>query len=365
MAIVPIEIIKIGNNLTDDLKSAIALANSVQKEFLFIEVSDSQSADLQMYAYDNVSAAECLDALENFRKTVRGYHPFVMGITDSFLDGGELTNLFGRHRGEKGVAIITTSNVPDIIVPKDRMIAYYLYYISRYTLSFLSPTHKSHDATRGCVFDHKINKLDLLDSMRARALCDECRKKLITEPGIMSPHQFAALDSIFELAGNILQNGIERDGRPRAFIGSSVEGLNIANKMQELLVHDISSVIWNQGTIFGLGDSTLEALEAAVLEYQFGIFIFSPDDQLQMRGEIKPVARDNVLFELGLFLGKLGRHRAFVVNPGKKAISLPSDLHGITTAIFDPNEKNLVSALGPVCNQIREAVKIAQQKNFK
>jgi len=82
------------------------------------------------------------------------------------------------------------------------------------------------------------------------------------------------------------------------FIGSSREGIEIANKLQELLAEDFSVVVWNQGTVFGLGDSTLEALEAAILEYQFGIFVFTPDDELHSRGKTKTVARDNVLFEL-------------------------------------------------------------------
>jgi CRP/FNR family cyclic AMP-dependent transcriptional regulator len=54
-------------------------------------------------------------------------------------------------------------------------------------------------------------------------------------------------------------------------------------------------------------------------------------------GEVKPVARDNVLFELGMFIGKLGRKKAFVVHPGKRGVSLPSDLARITTAPYDPN----------------------------
>ncbi|QQE73891.1 nucleotide-binding protein [Brevibacillus composti] len=38
-------------------------------------------------------------------------------------------------------------------------------------------------------------------------------------------------------------------------------------------------------------------------------------DQLQLRGEEWVTARDNVLFELGLAIGKLGPNRAFFVKP--------------------------------------------------
>ena len=90
-----------------------------------------------------------------------------------------------------------------------------------------------------------------------------------------------------------------------------------------------------------------------------GIFIRSAFSgfELNMRGEVKPVARDNVLFELGMFIGKLGRKKAFVVHPGKNGVSLPSDLAGITTAPYDPNERNLAAALGPVSTRIRTAVR--------
>ena len=93
-----------------------------------------------------------------------------------------------------------------------------------------------------------------------------------------------------------------------------------------------------------------------MLEYDFGIFVFTPVDELHTRAEVKPIARDNVLFELGLFIGKLTRRCAFVVHPRKNTIALPSDLHGLTMATFDPDQDNLAVALGPVCEHIREGV---------
>jgi predicted nucleotide-binding protein len=121
----------------------------------------------------------------------------------------------------------------------------------------------------------------------------------------------------------------------------------------ELLVE-----VWNQGTIFGLGNATLEDLEAAVLTYDFGVFVFTADDQLESRGRIRAVARDNVLFEFGLFVGKLTRRRVFIVRVPE--VSLPTDLAGINTAMYDPTAPNLTAALGPACEGIRGAVKHAE-----
>lgn len=144
---------------------------------------------------------------------------------------------------------------------------------------------------------------------------------------------------------------IAKSFRPSIFIGSSSEGLSHARQLQAQL-REYSTQIWNQGTTFGLGASTLESLEKAVLNFDFAIFIFTPDDELLKRGSINPVARDNVILELGLFMGKLGRSRAVVVAPNRGAVALPTDLSGINIAQYESNEPNLAIAMGPVATFI-------------
>jgi len=356
MAKVPIEVVTIGENGLAEIPAAIALANSEQNEFIFSSASEDLVRRMRMQTFELNNVSEFFDHMERIRTEVRGYYPFLIAAIDSELQGTRFCNLFGSHRAEKGIAALTTSNVTNVIIPSDRMVAYFIYYFARYALSFISPIHRNHDDSRGCVFDRKIDKQDIVKSMRARALCDECRRNLITGGGMLSAAQFAALENLFALAGRILNEGLDSDGRARIFIGSSSEGLRIANKLQELLSNNFSVIVWDQGTVFGLGSSTLEALEAAVLEFKYAVFVFTPDDELHSRGEAKPVARDNVLFELGMFVGKLGRRRAFAIHPGKRGIALPSDLSGITTAPYDPEERNLAAALGPVANRIRESI---------
>jgi predicted nucleotide-binding protein len=118
--------------------------------------------------------------------------------------------------------------------------------------------------------------------------------------------------------------------------------------------------MWNEGTVFGLAN--LEALEVEVLRYDFDRFVFTPDDPLHTRGEVKAVARDNVLFELSLFLGKLTRRRSFIIRPVGSAITLPSDLAGITTASYEFSRERSpedTSYLEAACAQIRRAVRRA------
>ncbi len=81
------------------------------------------------------------------------------------------------------------------------------------------------------------------------------------------------------------------------------------------------------------------------------MLILTPDDLVLMRGEATKVARDNVLFELGLFMGALGRDRTFIVC--EESVTLPSDLAGITPAVYElSGDANLEADLGPVCTKL-------------
>jgi len=149
------------------------------------------------------------------------------------------------------------------------------------------------------------------------------------------------------------------NNRPRIFIGSSVEGLDIAYSIQENLEYNADVTVWTQG-VFNLSKTTLEDLLQELDNSQFGIFIFTPDDISKIRNEDFKVIRDNVLFELGLFIGKLGKDQVFCVKPANvRDFHLPTDLVGINIGTFfeDRSDKNLNAALGPFCNKIRKTIK--------
>lgn len=146
--------------------------------------------------------------------------------------------------------------------------------------------------------------------------------------------------------------------KPRMFIMSSVEGLDIANEIQAGLQHDVLATVWPNG-VFWAGGYPLESLELAVSESDFGVAVALFEDIVETsRGARNPTIRDNVLFELGMFMGRLGRRRSILVYPRHEGIKLPSDLHGLTPASFQPGEaKTLAARIGPVCTEIRKIVR--------
>ncbi len=147
---------------------------------------------------------------------------------------------------------------------------------------------------------------------------------------------------------------------PRLFIGSSSssESLTIANAVQQNLQHFAHCEVWTQ-SIFRLGETTIDSLLNAVTTHDFGVFVLAPEDIATIRDSKFAVARDNVLFESALFMGRYARDRAFLVKPmGATDFHIPSDLLGLTMAEYDSAHcrKNAVASLGPASTRIRDAI---------
>jgi hypothetical protein len=144
--------------------------------------------------------------------------------------------------------------------------------------------------------------------------------------------------------------------RPTVFIGSSTEGLKVAKTIQLLLDRACEVSIWSQG-IFGLGEGSLESLVKSLDLFDFAILVLTPDDLIETRGNVKQAPRDNVLLELGLFIGALGRDRSFAVYDRNAKLHLPSDLAGVTMATYSIHQSgNLRSSLGAASTLIEDAI---------
>jgi hypothetical protein len=144
--------------------------------------------------------------------------------------------------------------------------------------------------------------------------------------------------------------------RPAVFVGSSGESLEIAKALQVLLDRSCEPEIWSQGT-FGLSTGTLESLVSALDRFDFAVLVVNADDTAHTRGTTKNVVRDNVIFELGLFMGGLGRDRTFMVFDRTRPPELPSDLAGITAATYEPSGSgNLDAALGAAATKIERVI---------
>lgn len=150
-----------------------------------------------------------------------------------------------------------------------------------------------------------------------------------------------------------------RNGKPRIFVGCTVEGLTIAQEVQRSLAYDAMTVqVWTD-SVFAPSGYAVNDLLAAIERSDFAAFVVRGDDITKSRGVDSASPRDNVVFELGLFMGALGRDRTLIIRPRGGDLKIPSDLLGLR-ALDYPGlvpEDDLAVALGPVCTELRALVK--------
>lgn len=146
--------------------------------------------------------------------------------------------------------------------------------------------------------------------------------------------------------------------KPRIFIGSSTESLGIADAINLNLDHQAEVTIWRNGT-FDLSSNTIDSLTKKAKSVDFSLFIFSPDDIAIIRDQREAIVRDNVLFELGLFIGAIGKERCFILKPRGIDLHFPTDLLGVTPADYEPNrsDNDLASAVNHACVLMKQQMK--------
>jgi predicted nucleotide-binding protein len=162
-----------------------------------------------------------------------------------------------------------------------------------------------------------------------------------------------------ELADRLRQRAAlirDKNPRPVIFIGSSSESISVAKAIEKAIAKDPVTVEpWHQG-VFGVSDGTIESLENIARRSDFAILVLSADDKVRIRRGKQVAPRDNVIFELGLFMGSLGRTRTFMVVQKHSKLRLPPDLDGVTYIPFSKKNGK------PLPRDIENAVKKIRQK---
>jgi predicted nucleotide-binding protein len=151
--------------------------------------------------------------------------------------------------------------------------------------------------------------------------------------------------------------------KPHVFIGSSREALPLAREIESALERDDLVVkLWTNG-VFGASATVIESLESTARLMDFAVLVLSPDDKILSRDKEHIAPRDNVIFELGLFMGALNRNRTFVVFPRSADLKIPSDLAGVTFEPFEEGaSETLTERLAPICTKLRAVFNELGQK---
>jgi hypothetical protein len=147
---------------------------------------------------------------------------------------------------------------------------------------------------------------------------------------------------------------------PSVFIGSSKEGQEVAEQVEQALAGFAQCKLWVDAFEFGV--SNYDNLIKQVAFYDYAILVATSDDMLKSRKKVFKSVRDNVLFEFGMFAGGLGKSRVFyIVEEGTK---IPSDLSGITLP-FLPKRSflNFDMAVSGIMEKIKEYI-VGKENTF-
>ncbi|MBZ5594758.1 MAG: nucleotide-binding protein [Acidobacteriia bacterium] len=130
--------------------------------------------------------------------------------------------------------------------------------------------------------------------------------------------------------------------KPRKlFIGSSTKFINLAKAFRMTFERDnhLRVEVWEVSR-WRENRSNLSQLIDFLDQYQFGVFLLTPDDFVKTSEDGEPTAapRDNVIFELGLWFGRAGRDRTWYLVPKNYKLKLPTDLDGLNTIKYDHPE---------------------------
>ena len=133
------------------------------------------------------------------------------------------------------------------------------------------------------------------------------------------------------------------DLKPKLFVGSSSAGYAIAEKVKKYLSEVAECHLWKADGVWEANKSTFDNLLRMVRFYDFGVFVATADDLTMAKGDkivIEP--RDNVILEMSLFLGALGKYKSFLLV--EKGIKLPSDFDGISMPRFEAGDEDSIRA---------------------
>ena len=148
-----------------------------------------------------------------------------------------------------------------------------------------------------------------------------------------------------------------KNPRPVVFIGSSKESLPVARAIRSNFDHDDFVVkLWTD-SVFGPSQFAITELEKQIREADFAVLVLGPDDQVISRNQKSDAPRDNVIFELGLFMGTLSHERTFMIIPRGGDIKIPTDLLGLTPLDYRLEDSDdFASLLGPACDRLRKII---------
>jgi CRP/FNR family transcriptional regulator, cyclic AMP receptor protein len=188
---------------------------------------------------------------------------------------------------------------------------------------------------------HHVGEMAIIDPSARRTAT-----VIASEPAVvarLSEHEFLRIADSYPTIWRAISRELARrlDTRkkfhrvpnaiPNVFLGSSTESRRVAETLLKAMPPSVAHcILWTDG-VFGASSFPIDDLERSLKVSDFAVLVVANDDKVISRRRQSFAPRDNVIFELGLFMGGLSRSRTFLLPPQGINVKIPSDLMGLNT----------------------------------
>ena len=157
--------------------------------------------------------------------------------------------------------------------------------------------------------------------------------------------------------------------KPTLIVFSSGKSLPVANGIRDNL-HDVFKVeIWSEGLFDEHNTIPLWVFLKKLMCYDFAAVVLGDDDVRRKHGSTtdEMVPRDNVIFELGATMARLGPQKTLIFTPTGRSVTLPSYFKGVLVNSYDPDPDSrgsFRSATGGACERIKRHLETLSEDAF-
>ena len=146
--------------------------------------------------------------------------------------------------------------------------------------------------------------------------------------------------------------------KPHAIVFSSGKAYAVAEAVKENLErHGFLADTWKEDFFEENNTAALNTFLKKLLCYDLAVLVLGADD-LRVEattGTTVNVPRDNVVFELGASMARMGTKKTFVIAPTEPKVTLPTYFLGLNPLTYEPRKNgSLVAATGTACKKIDE-----------
>lgn len=141
--------------------------------------------------------------------------------------------------------------------------------------------------------------------------------------------------------------------KPTVFLSSSVEGAGLARAVRSLLERDCRVLFWIDNMV-ELDAEKRESLVEAVEQADLAI-LFLAGDELELRKSNSRKLRDQVILELGIFMGLVGWDRTLLLCREDRDVDLPFEGINVARYAAARGERGLHTAVESAYLSIRKA----------